>query len=338
MSLKCRINYINPCDLYIRSRSTLPEQEKEEAIKSAIAALASVGGAHATKSSPSNAGSIPAYVFSVQPRSSDPSEALLIEYYNGAESTFRGYRLEIRSEGEKHIVFFDHTCQAQIKQLIDSLSSAFDGDAIETMRFSQETQYPKPHYWNPSVWKGNENGDIYRHELYPMIEAYAHYLLKSGNQTVLEVCGGDGELAYALFDHFEPRIRTYHLIDLNEESLEKARSNLKKQTDKGQAILYRADVANDPIDGIAPGTVDLAIGCGALNYQVLKSREEACRVLDQLVSLIKPGGALVLTGRTMTLVNSRDLSMKGLTVKNRSNPFDTHFPFYVAVKPSKSPV
>jgi hypothetical protein len=186
-------------------------------------------------------------------------------------------------------------------------------------------------YWDN--WKEGAVVAEYVFKIYPRFIEYFLSLPLPSQIHVLEICGGDGLLASALFSSSEKqKISSYTLVDFNATSLQAAEIALKRQIEEKRVKLVRADITDEETWKSLP-SFDLILGVGALNTQVLSDQKVACSVLDQICKHLAEGAFLLLTGYSYMLIDFADLEERSLRVLNMTDPNEGR-EFYVAQKRS----
>ncbi len=157
-----------------------------------------------------------------------------------------------------------------------------------------------------------------------------YHLLGKESSSILEVCGGDGELAGGILNEMGDKVKEYVLLDNNKVSIEKAQNTLQPFIKSKKVELILCDVTEGNLTTRVNRTFKIVLGIGALTQAVLE-KKSALKVFDELVDMIESDGYLVLTGITEQWVDSETMIQKGLSIKNRSLPND-QLQFYVAQK------
>ncbi|HSX25602.1 MAG TPA: class I SAM-dependent methyltransferase, partial [Chlamydiales bacterium] len=236
-----------------------------------------------------------------------------------------GYRLTL---GEKSYWIRERRDKERAVALVKQISPFLNGNRSEIE--SREWVDRLDELWDTDWKKIGANGKAYQEQVYPLLQTYAREFLSSGKKRVLEVGGGDGELAEKILDKHEENISDYYLLDLSEESCKKAKDRLPEK-----AHVHQRTITANYTDLVQPGSIDLVIGCGALTEGVLLDKFAAKAALEQICKVLKRGGVLLLSGKTRQWLNSKDLEKAGFSVKNKiipsANP--TLFPLscYVAI-------
>ncbi len=174
----------------------------------------------------------------------------------------------------------------------------------------------------------------YRTVIHPMIKKAALQVLERVEKpTVVELCGGNGMLANDILSACKKKV-SYHLLELNSVARELAQENLSSMQQHCVQIVPQDIVKDHTYSDLAPDSVDLFIGSGALTTCVLEKKEEAKAVLKTCHSYLKPGGFVILAGHSDSLVNTSDFQELGFT------PHNTHLvgyrqalSFYIMQKP-----
>jgi hypothetical protein len=205
------------------------------------------------------------------------------------------------------------------------LRHLFDGHKLEDVFFRKQAKMPKKFWddWHETTDAGNE----YQRLIHPVMTQTVCTILQEMTTTkpplVLEICGGQGELAERILQQAKRKV-CYILAENNNSALNTAR---KRLAGRGISIV-NVDIINDSeyfLDAdkrkpIKPGSVDIALGSGALTTSVLKDKREALMALQKLVRYLKRGGYLVLSGHGSSLLEGIDFVNHDLQVINRSIP------------------
>lgn len=238
---------------------------------------------------------------------------------------FNGYR--IRTKGIDYYV----DRNMDFKKNIKNLMSLLNGNRIELVQW-YHCFWKSNLYWDPISWKTGEHRKFYEQFVYPIFRSFTKKLLTKEKQNILEVCSGDGELARKLFDRHSKNIESYHLLDLNEASQKIAKKNLSEEIELKKACIHSVDIVEADYLKLTEGKeMDLVIGCGALNYQVLQNYQAALTTLSRISAVLKLGGVVLLSGWTAMRISSVDLEKYGFKTCNKMFP-GTFRQFYVATK------
>jgi SAM-dependent methyltransferase len=151
---------------------------------------------------------------------------------------------------------------------------------------------------------GGTLGQIYRERLYP----WALSALPDGPLRVVDVCGGDGELAALVADAHPGSAVT--VLERNRAACDAARA-------RGLAVVP-ADAA-DPAAWTSLHDLDAALLVGAVQGNVLAA-DAAIAVLRHAHGALRPGGLVVITGWSPCLVDSDDLRRLGFDVFHTAVP------------------
>ncbi len=142
------------------------------------------------------------------------------------------------------------------------------------------------------------------------------------NAVIVEICGGSGKMAKQLLDtaaKAEKTIASYIFIERNAKLLQEAQVLLSLNP-KVKTIPLDLSLHSIPLE---KESVDIAIGSGALSHVVLKNRFIALNILDDLTTVLKVHGLLILGEYMDSFLCSRDFEERGL----KSISYD-HFPYY----------
>ncbi len=169
---------------------------------------------------------------------------------------------------------------------------------------------------------------LYEQEIYPHVKQYMHLLMEK-DDSILEVCGGDGKLASEILDELGHKVTEYYLVDRNDESLKKAKSALQPFITNRKVKLVSCDLEKETLHEIRT-TFNFVLGIGALTTGVLK-KEAARDVFRELASMTKPSGYIILAGANKQWVDSEIIKAEGFSIKNMSLP-NSEQQFYVAQK------
>lgn len=215
----------------------------------------------------------------------------------------------------------------EAKTLVKQMAPLLNGNRYEVESHKWTDRLEET--WNMGWKELGDNGTLYREKIYPLLQAYAKKFLDSGEKRVLEVCGGDGELAEKILKENGKNISAYYLLDTSEVSCQNAKARHLETLS-----VHQQDVTQS-YDFIQKESIDLVIGCGALSQSVLYDSHSAKRALKEICRVLKKGGILLLSGRTQQWINSKDLNEAGFSVKNMTippaDPSDFSFPCYVAI-------
>lgn len=171
-------------------------------------------------------------------------------------------------------------------------------------------------FWDHWKTTATEAAHCYRTSIYPLCMKYITYFTTTYHAPlqVLEICGGDGELAAEILRIHQTRIHTYSLCDLNEASLGAARSRLQNYSH--QSRVFKANVIKDPLSNFSEKANHLILAVGAFTHGVLPSRKDALSALDHTLTALESGGHLLMTGFEDSWIYALDLEKRGLTVMN----------------------
>lgn len=176
-------------------------------------------------------------------------------------------------------------------------------------------------------WKLKMKSSVmhYREHIYPIFQKgliSASALFNDQNFSVLDIGGGDGELAFSLLEKC-PLIETYTLIDGNQESvnlaLERKNSNfLCSDQDRKRLEVKQGDITNmDLFNAIGEKPVDVIVLCGVIAYQVL-SREASEALLENCKKLLKDKGVILIASHSPCYFGASDFQKMGWEVLNKS--------------------
>jgi ubiquinone/menaquinone biosynthesis C-methylase UbiE len=176
----------------------------------------------------------------------------------------------------------------------------------------------------------------YQSLIHPVIKKAALTVLselKEARPTILEFCGGSGELAFEILSESKKEI-DYLLLEYNETSVQLANERFSKHK-RHSACAVQADIVNDQHyfrdkkSRLKIRSVDLVLGSGALTTHVLENKNAAVKALNKAHRYLKPGGYIILAGHAHSLITAEDLNQAGFTVINSSLAGYLH-PFYIA--------
>ena len=180
----------------------------------------------------------------------------------------------------------------------------------------------------------------YQTIIHPVIRDAALEILNNAAElqpNVVEICGGEGELAIGIAEEYRKPMN-YYLLEYNDLSLQRAKDLVasKNQEDVRGIIPIKTDVTNQndyfvdtaKKEPMQKESIDLIVGSGALTECVLENRERALAVARKCYELLKPKGKMILAGHASSLLDSEDFSALGFHVVNRSfigrlQPFST---------------
>ncbi len=195
-------------------------------------------------------------------------------------------------------------------------------------------------------WKLKMKSSIqhYRERIYPIFQkglVAASALFNHQNFSVLDIGGGDGELAFSLLESC-PLIETYTLIDGNQVSVDLAleRKNygfIYPEEDRKRLQVKQGDITKmDLFNAIGEKPVDVIVLCGVIAYQVL-SFQASQALLQRCKKLLKDKGVILIASHSPCYFNASDFQNMGWEVLNKSYqyPLDLNKneyglePFYV---------
>lgn len=183
-------------------------------------------------------------------------------------------------------------------------------------------------YWNH--WGNHLQAyRCYREILHPVLrqvvfELIIRHQLPEGS-VVVELGGGDGELAYELCA-LMPDWLNYTLLEYNDTLRHQASARLGS---RAKAIPF--DLVEDRFF-FNNNSVNLIVGSGILTFEVLPPKVKDSDLLKRLYDLLLPGGWLLLTGFAVPLFGKREFAAAGFTVLNCSLPtYDRHL--FILQKP-----
>jgi len=256
-------------------------------------------------------------------------------------SPFCKYLLQNDTEGCSHLQINEQKYNVsgdgtlKIVELILEKNMLVKGKHFEHIDFHPRF-HEKIEFWNN--WKKivnlsgeNSMAEKYRMEIYPFCMAFLENTLPQ-DAVILEVCGGDGEVANMVFKHFGNKIKTYHLLELNPLAAFDAEKILGLQIKEKRTYVHPVDVTQTHFLTLTKGEkVDVVFGTGAYTRQVLKSREAALLALKETAKALKIGGKLFLSGLEKHWVSSEDLVLFGFEVENTHSPCNS-YQIYCATK------
>jgi hypothetical protein len=188
----------------------------------------------------------------------------------------------------------------------------------------------------------------YRNQIHPAIQIAALEVLKNGpteHPNVVEICGGEGDLAMDIAGKFQKPMN-YYLLEYNDLSLQAARAQIAslKNEQLESIIPIKTDVTNDrdyftdmkKEQPMQNGSIDLIVGSGALTTYVLENMEKAVTVAKKCHALLKPKGKMILAGHSLCYLDSKDFEALGFQVINTSfvggmSPFSSNVNHMVGV-------
>lgn len=147
---------------------------------------------------------------------------------------------------------------------------------------------------------GQTIGQVYREHLYPAALETLGALEIRG--TVVDVCGGDGELG----EQIAALGAEVVLVDRNLPSTVAARERVARVVQGDASVAATWDEV---------GPVDAAVLVGAISGNVMR-REDALAVMAHVVGVLQPGGWVVVTGWNPCLLEAPDFRRLGLEVHN----------------------
>lgn len=181
------------------------------------------------------------------------------------------------------------------------------GREIEVFLNCGEEPYDNVH------WNTNYHSSDYLTRIYPALLDYCLILLRNQDH-VLDVCGGDGILGSFILGS-SVALASYTLLERNEQQLQIAHNRLGIH-DCFKPLL--CDLTTTDLREHILQPLDLVIGSGALTRCVL-AQDVALKVFDQIATLLKPGGYLLLTGLEYSWIDSERLRTAGFRVFNTFN-------------------
>jgi len=219
------------------------------------------------------------------------------------------------------------------------LTRIFNGSHLESICSRQGKKMPDP-FW--SAWKTvpKKNGDTapdhptdswweYQNYIHPVIKKAALEILKDLFETqpnVVEICGGEGELAIEIAKQY-PNKMNYYLLEYNDLCIQRVQEHVSTafvDKESKKLIPIKTDVTN--VDDYFTDTkkqrsmendsIDLVIGSGALTECVLENKKAALKVASKCYDLLKPGGKMVLAGHASSFLHIEDFTSLGFIVIN----------------------
>ncbi|HSX26211.1 MAG TPA: class I SAM-dependent methyltransferase [Chlamydiales bacterium] len=219
----------------------------------------------------------------------------------------------------------DRVGASVIQEKIMKLGKALRGDQFEEEVESTDSKIDEA-FWSTD-WKGDKGPrDFYRNKCWPVIEYFVGQVMKPGLR-MLELCGGDGELAERILQKYSDKISRLDILELNREVSKEA---TKRLTAYKNSTVHEQDIAKADYKSLT-SEVDVVYGSGALTQRVLSSKNEAIMALMKAEEILKPGGILILSGLAPSWVNSKDLIGAGFEVRNTYSPVH-EIQCYVAIK------
>ncbi len=219
---------------------------------------------------------------------------------------------------------------AKIENCMNCFWTLLNGNRLERIKLRKATPLPDS-YWNG--WEGGK--EIYRKLVYKVALAYLNTLKP---ESVIEICGGDGEFASLALQQKE--IKSYTLIEQNEKSYKSASKLLDEFISQNRATILSQNVVSDDWPTLIQKKVQVVIGLGALTEYVMPSRKEALQALQKAAACVEDGGVLLFMGATSSWLQSSDFEQLGFEVKNSFCPEAMQFKeanpeLYIAKKVDK---
>ncbi|MDP1880274.1 MAG: class I SAM-dependent methyltransferase [Parachlamydiaceae bacterium] len=193
----------------------------------------------------------------------------------------------------------------------DWTAKILSGDQTEKV---SSTNIHQPNYfWNYWEKEAISGYKLYKNIIHPCLKHVVLQILSTyanSSPTVLEICGGKGQLAKSILDE-RPDIR-YTLLESNGISIKTACETLN-----GRANVIKMDIVKDSFP-VAKESVDVFFGSGAFTYEVLEGRNAGMQVIKKISIGLKKGGFLVLSGLAPSLFTAEEFIMSGFKVLNMS--------------------
>lgn len=207
---------------------------------------------------------------------------------------------------------------------------------IELNPFLGETKflYKKEIEWKLSLEDWNNWADAEREddreiytEIHKSILDEIPCMKLSDNDLICDVACGFGDLIGKISKRF-PEFMNIFGSDLNKELYKKAKTanpSLRIFNEDAQSLSY-----------LDLNSVSLFIFCGLLNNRVI-TKEEGLTILKTAISKAKDYTYFIITGKTASLFDSKELQDLGLyPLKVSKWPFLIHEPFYLCLGPKKT--
>ncbi|MBS0623243.1 MAG: class I SAM-dependent methyltransferase [Verrucomicrobia bacterium] len=181
----------------------------------------------------------------------------------------------------------------------------FDGRQIEVTNHSLTKLEPD------GAWDVNVYAELYL-IIHRCVITYMTKLVNTSSR-VLEICGGDGQVASRILE--EARPYSYTMVDRNGQILTLAQQKLRTYIEAKRATVIAMDLSTADLTTSLQGPFDVVMGCGALTRKVV-TQSTAERVIRQIHALLQNGGYLLLTGFEYSWIDSAVLRHVGFEVLN----------------------
>lgn len=224
----------------------------------------------------------------------------------------------------------------QIVVITRILHTIFHGNRLEVIHLSTVKEAPTAQL--PDSYWEEPSKHISDYESIHLV--LSEMALKIANKIptpfLLEICGGRGGLAGKILKQMAQKCE-YVLLESNPTCVQNARKTLaqKVRVIEQNVVFEDFFLDEEKKQLFQPESVDLVIGSGALNVQVLKDRDQALKVLGKIDFVLKEGGFLLLSGLTPSLLSSEDFQKYRFEVVNTSYPLRI-YPLYVLRKTKRS--
>lgn len=162
----------------------------------------------------------------------------------------------------------------------------------------------------------------YEERVYPLLEKLFErvHLVLNRTLTVLDVAGGDGQLAENIFIKNKESIKEYHLVDNNDKEITEATSKkcLNSELNK-KFFVHKADVVKANYSELLSKKADVMILSGVVADSVLTS-EQSIIVLKNCKNAIEDDGVILISSFTDPIFLVEQAEELGLRAWNRLMP------------------
>lgn len=251
------------------------------------------------------------------------------------EQTEPKYFVHIQISDKYFLIDFESSEFVRLLKIAINQSYAGSKNSIEYVN-NETCEHLEDNYWDLNTndpW-AKKHKSTYRDLFYPSIIEYLNLNTDIKLNSVLELCGGNGEFYNTLKSHRRD-IDSYSILEFNQSSLEHAKQTFR---DDPTITLLKGDVTKEAsykeLQAVLkskgkPLTFDCIIGLGALTFQVMPNKEAALSALRWSYDHLNSQGYIILRGLAASYINKFDLETQGFEVKET---FAFTNQFYVALK------